>query len=286
MWLLPTLLCCGVLTWASFLYVGVRAKQRAWLYAAAVYGAVSVAYFVLVDMAPKAADGSTSSSGWQSTAGTILFLAVWLGGSVHALIINPQWLSFLASPPDLAPTSRFAPSPPISPGMTLNEPWQAFLSQALMLQREIVTGVANNPPGPTQDRLQILADHVDTGMTECRRLAQGGQRLTEARARINTPAITQELTRLQAREPNPSLTQAAQALQAQLDTAMRIEGEISSTHNGLVLLNARLGEVAARVIELSVRPHEMKDVAAVESVVDTVVDELVAIRQALTEMDR
>lgn len=50
-------------------------------------------------------------------------------------------------------------------------------------------------------------------------------------------------------------------------------------------MNARLGEAAARVIELSVRPHQVNDVAAVESTVESVVDELVAIRHALTEPD-
>jgi len=284
MWLVPTVVCCGVMTWASFLYIGVTAKRPAWLAAAAGYGVAFVAYFVLVGSAPKAAPGSPSTTSWQSTTGTICFLVVWIGGSVHALIINRQWLAFLASPQDQATTSWSAASAPIV-APTLNDPWQWFVSQALAWQREIVTAVANTPPGPMQDRLQVLAEHVDTGMTECWQLAQGGQRLTEARARINTPAITQQLSRLQAPETNPSLTQAAQAYQAQLDTGTRIDGEISSTYNGLLLLNARLGEVAARVIELSVRPHALKEVAAVESVVESVVSQLVGIRQALTEMD-
>ncbi len=47
----------------------------------------------------------------------------------------------------------------------------------------------------------------------------------------------------------------------------------------------RLGEVAARVLELAVRPHALNDVAEVETVVESVVDELVSIRQALTELD-
>ena len=66
---------------------------------------------------------------------------------------------------------------------------------------------------------------------------------------------------------------------------MRIEGQGTSTYDGLLLLNARLGEAAARVIELSVRPHELNDVAAVESTVESVLDELVAIRHGLTELD-
>jgi hypothetical protein len=237
-------------------------------------------------------------------------VAIWIGGSIHALMVNGQWLAFLASPQDPVPGSWFdeqaatlngqwrsfvgsrqgrAPasesaSNPIRPE-TLEDPWRSFVAHALTERQEIVTAVATNPSGPMRDRLQVLADHVDNGMTECWQLAQEGQRLTAARARIDTAAVVQELRHLQALQAHPSLTQAAQALQAQLDTARRIEGEISTTYNGLLLMNARLGEVEARVIELSVRPNALKEVAAVETVVESVVDELVAIRQALTEMD-
>jgi len=285
MWLLPTLVCCGVLTWASFLYVGVRAKRPAWLAAAAAYGVATATYFVLVDTAPRAADGTSITPGGQSTFGTIFFLAVWIGGSIHALIINSQWLSFLASPKGLTPTSWSAASTEIMPE-TLSYPWRSFVSHAQTLQREIVAAVDNTPPGPMRDRLKVLADHIDTGMTECWQLAQEGQRLDQARARIDTATATRGLTRVQALEADPSLTQAAQAFQAQLDTAMRIEGAVASTYNGLDLLNARLGEVEARVIELSVRPHALNDVAAIESVVESVVNELISIREAHIEMDR
>ena len=122
-------------------------------------------------------------------------------------------------------------------------------------------------------------------MTEVWQVAQGGQRLTEARARIDTAAIAQQLSRLQPLQANPSLAQAARAFQAQLDTATRIENEVSSTYNGLLLLNARLGEVAARVIELSARPHALNDATAVDADVASVVNELITIREALTELD-
>ena len=137
-----------------------------------------------------------------------------------------------------------------------------------------------------RDRLEALANHVETGMTEVWQVAQGGQRLTEARARIDTAAIAQQLSQLQRLQANPSLTKAAQAFKAQLDTATRIENEVTSTYNGLLLLNARLGEVAARVIELSARPQALNDATAVDADVASVVNELIAIRQALTELDQ
>lgn len=286
-WMLPTLLCCGAMTWLSFLYIGINAKRTSWLVAAAAYAVACVIPFALISSAPTAASGSTTTSDWRSTTGTFFLLAVWIGGSIHALIVNREWLSYLASPQERAASSwssTRAPAVPIAPA-TLEEPWRSYMWQALGWQREIVTAVANNPPGPMRDRLDELAAHVETGMAECWQLAQGGQRLTHARAQINTAAVTQQLSRMRTLQPSPSLTQAAQSLQAQLDTAARIEREISSTYNGLLLMNARLGEVEARVIELSVRPNAWTEVAAVESVVESVVNELVAIRQAINELD-
>ncbi len=60
---------------------------------------------------------------------------------------------------------------------------------------------------------------------------------------------------------------------------------MSSTYNGLLLLNARLGEIVARVNELSARSDDLKDAAAADSEVESVVNELIAIREALTEID-
>jgi len=151
-----------------------------------------------------------------------------------------------------------------------------------------MTTVMNTSPGPMRDRLQVVADHVAAAISECQQVAHEGQRLTEARARIDTAAVARQLGQLPTGGPleaNPSLAQAARAFQAQLDTAERIDVEVTSTYNGLLLLNARLGEVGARMIELSARPEALKDVAAVDDDVESVVDQLVAIRQAFAEID-
>jgi hypothetical protein len=51
------------------------------------------------------------------------------------------------------------------------------------------------------------------------------------------------------------------------------------------LLNAQLGEVNTRVIELSVRPDSLTEVAAIDTAIESVVTELVTIREALEEVD-
>lgn len=276
MWLLPSVACCGLLTWVSFLYIGIAAKKRAWLVSSAAYGVAAVAFFVLLGTAPSGPPGEPSPPSWQSSVGTTVMLLLWLGGAIHGLVINRQWLAFLASSQE-STAAALAASAPVAERM-LGDPWRWFVAHAVAFQHEIRTAVATTPAGPMRDRLQVLAGHVDVGLAECRQLAQQGQRLTDARTRINTSAVAQKLSGLQALESSASLIQAKQSFQAQLDTAARIDRDVRSTYDGLVLMNARLGEVAARVTELSVRPHALNDVAAVESAVETVVLELVAIR--------
>ena len=45
--------CCGLLTWASFLYIGIRSRKRAWLDAAAGYGLATIVYVAIVSTAPE-----------------------------------------------------------------------------------------------------------------------------------------------------------------------------------------------------------------------------------------
>lgn len=284
MWMLPVVTCCGVLTWTSFLYIGIRAKRPSWLAAAGFYGLAFVLYYILVSAAPTATDGSPDTSGWQYTAGASAFFVVWIGGIVHAAIVNRQWLSYLAAPQNPAPTSSFSPN--VTTELeTLDDPWRSCVSQTLILQRDVRTVAGMTAPGPMRDRLQGVADHVDRDVDECWQVARRGQRLTEARARIDARAIAQQIGRLDSSEADPVLTAAAQSLRAQLETAARIDGEVSSTYNGLLLLNARLGEIVARVSELSARSGDLRDASAADSEVESVVNELIAIREALTEMD-
>jgi hypothetical protein len=79
-WLLPALLCLGLLTWLSFLYIGLRARRRVWLLSAAGY----VAGDVIV--------GTVGGS-----IGGGLAFALWTGGAAHALIVNRSWLRWRSS---------------------------------------------------------------------------------------------------------------------------------------------------------------------------------------------
>ena len=83
LWLLPALFGVGLWTWLSFLYIGVRARRRNWLLIAVAYFALVAVEFILAGLA---------HSQWATLlAGSWLF-ALWVGGAVHALLVNRSWL--------------------------------------------------------------------------------------------------------------------------------------------------------------------------------------------------
>lgn len=87
--MIPTL-ALGLFTWVSFYYAGVRARRRDWIAAGAGYSVFSaLAFFAL----------SRPEVDSDETANTLLGGAVavaWIGGVIHALVINPAFLRILA----------------------------------------------------------------------------------------------------------------------------------------------------------------------------------------------
>jgi hypothetical protein len=86
LWLLVPVLSVGILTWAAFLYVGVRGRRPSWWIAGIVYAVALLAVFVLDETSAR--QPNEYVSGW----GGALLLAIWVAGSLHAVIINGEWL--------------------------------------------------------------------------------------------------------------------------------------------------------------------------------------------------
>ena len=82
----------GLTTWIGFLYIGLRADRRAWLWAAGGYGAAALSILVLAAVSPVEPDGRSADGAWQSTVGAIVLATTWFGGCVHALVANRAWL--------------------------------------------------------------------------------------------------------------------------------------------------------------------------------------------------
>ena len=83
LWLLPALLGLGFWTWLSFLYLGMRARRRNWLLTAVAYAALLVGACTL---------GETDNSQWANELFACWILALWGGGTIHALVVNRSWL--------------------------------------------------------------------------------------------------------------------------------------------------------------------------------------------------
>jgi hypothetical protein len=71
----------GFMTWAAFLYLGLRLRRRTWLVWSAVYAALTITFWVL----EVAGLSGPSHKATPIAAG--LFLLVWIGGIVHYFAI-------------------------------------------------------------------------------------------------------------------------------------------------------------------------------------------------------
>jgi hypothetical protein len=143
------------------------------------------------------------------------------------------------------------------------------------------------PAGPLRATLDEFADRIDTSVDECRRIAAGGRVLAEARIAIDTGGIDAALraaTERQAAHPDDArAASTVAALQSQRATADRMDRVIDDTVSQLRLLDARLGEAVARMLELSAQAEVAISVPQLSSDVDSLVSDLEALRLAVEE---
>ncbi|MFU8870353.1 type II secretion system protein GspK [Micromonospora sp. SL4-19] len=88
-WLLLPALGCGCLGGFGFIYVGLRARRPAWWISGIGYALLGWAAFVVV--------GAADEQSVLSDVAAAATLAIWLGGVVHALLINSAWLRWQAT---------------------------------------------------------------------------------------------------------------------------------------------------------------------------------------------
>ena len=81
-WLVLVALGLGFTTWAAFLYIGIRARRRAWLAWASVYAALLVVFGVL--------DGSANPGSGASGIAALALIGAWVGGTTHAAVVRKE----------------------------------------------------------------------------------------------------------------------------------------------------------------------------------------------------
>ena len=173
---------------------------------------------------------------------------------------------------------------------SLREPWRTAVRQALQAQDRFRLATGSVAPGPLRDRLTTIGQQLERGVEEAGRVARRGQRLEDVRRQIDSGSVQNELQRVEAvagvsPTDDPSLTRTAEALRAQLATADRLDRVLGDTRNRLTLLDARLDEAVARTLELSVDADDPEDLGGVNTTVESVLEEMEALRLALDEAD-
>jgi hypothetical protein len=171
---------------------------------------------------------------------------------------------------------------------TLSEPWRHYVQDAIQAHNRFKEAVHAAREGPMRDRLQEIDDRVRTGVQEVWRIARRGHDLVDARRRVDPESIRREIAATDANASQPWATGSAmqrtmESLKAQLATVERLERVIADADSRLRLLNARLDEAAARTIELSVQASDVADLGGLGDDVDTMVEEMEALRQAIEE---
>lgn len=173
---------------------------------------------------------------------------------------------------------------------TLNEPWRRFVQTSLQAQSRFDQAVHNAERGPLRDRLAEIGDRVHDAVRESWRIARQGQVLADASGQIDMAGVQRQLAEVQANSgeswaAGSSMQKTAAALEAQLASGQRLVRVTSEARDRLRLLNARLDEMVARAIELSVDASQVDELGGLGSDVDGLVDEMEALRLAMDETD-
>jgi hypothetical protein len=165
--------------------------------------------------------------------------------------------------------------------MALSVPWRDFVQSAVAAKQRFDRAVNRTERGPLRDHLTTVSARLADGTEECWRIARHGDELDEALAQIDVDAVRSERDNV-ARLPTTERTaHTLEALDAQLASAERLARVASDARDRLRLLDARLDELVARAIELSVSQGDDKAIGALGSDVEGLVTEMESLRQAL-----
>jgi hypothetical protein len=168
---------------------------------------------------------------------------------------------------------------------SLRSPWRDYVQETQIAEARYDKIVRDAREGPLRDRLAQIGERIHDGVREAWRIAQRGQALEDGLHQLQ-PALALrqlEMARQEARRtPNDSNRQRVQSLEAQVATSTRLEGVIRDAADRLRLLDARLDEMVARAVELSLS-GDHGQLHGLDSDVDNLVGEMEALRLALEE---
>ncbi len=172
---------------------------------------------------------------------------------------------------------------------TISEPWRRYVQSAQSAQGRFTRAVNETPKGPVQDRMRDIEERINAAVTECWQVSQEGHRLSRAVDQLNVSELGKDVAALkqeQARNSDPTrasvLEDTMRSLQSQVDGAQRLLNLRTATEDRLRDLDAKLDELVARGVELSVT-GSIVEMDSLGSDVQNVIDEMEALRRAMTE---
>ncbi len=169
---------------------------------------------------------------------------------------------------------------------TLSEPWRRYVQGALAAQARFERTVGTARKGPLRDRLALIGTRLTDAVDEVWHIASGGHTIDRGLSTLDTRAARAHLAELESGDPlDVHRTATASALEAQLETASRMQQVSTDARSRLRLLDARLDELVARAVELSVS-GSTAGVGGLGDDVDVLVQEMEALRQAVEEIDQ
>ena len=171
---------------------------------------------------------------------------------------------------------------------TLNEPWRKSVIDAQVAKRRFDNAVRQADSGPLRERLTEIGVRLDEGVKEVWRIAQRGHLMSKGIKQLDVEATQRELVDVERDLRGTSderLEQARQSLRSQLSSAQRMIDAVQDARTQLRLLDARLDESVTRAIELSLRSAGDADISGLGSDVESLVQDMEALRAALEDVD-
>ena len=163
----------------------------------------------------------------------------------------------------------------------LSIPWRDYVQSALNAKQRFDRAVARTGRGPLRDHLTSVAQRLAQGTEECWRIARHGDELDAAVAQIDLDGVQRERAEVAAAGGNDQAS-TLEALDAQIASGRRLAEVAADARDRLRLLDARLDELVARAIELSVSRDD-DAIGGLGTDVDGLVTEMESLRQALEE---
>lgn len=174
-------------------------------------------------------------------------------------------------------TLRHAPRQPGPDPFAVGEPWRRYVMATVRHQRRFDEACSSLPEGPLRQRFASLTPRVDEAAGEVWAIAQSGHRLSRARRAIGPAEPASAGTGMDPLQE--------EALTVHQDATGRLEGTIAATERRLAALDAQLGAVVTRAIEVSATAATAVDLGGVETDLAQLVDEMEALRLALDDLD-